>query len=849
MKKEKQMRTTHGSFGIPRRVFGSGSRPGLQLSVLAISSAAALLAAGPAAAGPYTWTSAVNGNWSDVTKWTEGLPPSDGTADITFGTSAQYTPTYDSAWAANGAINSLTFGTGGQTITVQRGTGVTALTIGAGGIVVNSSAGQRLHGAIVAGASQDWNMNTSGFTEYNSNLDLSSAAGIVIRKTGASGFTLRGGSSTGFLGSFELENGGITLEGYTQFSRLGTNPMQVDSANNTSLSFNNWNTGTCSTPLTFSSLGKMFTLNNGNSNLPQGGGVVTLSGGLGGTIQGGAQKNSSTTGINGGAIVVQNATPDDYRFRFVLAGNGTVVSPATGGDGNVALMADAGIVVLAHASAIGANNSLPVGVGYWNSSSQGILSALLAGAGVTRIDAPIRVLANIGNNYYNNGVSELGALAANSGTVTFNGPFYLEGHATLGRVPQLRLRSPAGSTVRFTGVLQDVSATTHRVPVVIHGGSRDTPAGTVELAGTNTHAGVAAVRSGTLLLGNASALGSGSSAVLLGDVVTPLAPVRAVFNGSEVGYSTLQTIDGVALAEGDRVLLTMKQNPNKKNGIWLASSGTWTRPADFDADTDLSEGLQVAVSQGTLHAGKRFYLPKFTEAGSNFTLPTGTSGTAMTFQEDAVDPDVALLAGGSFTLARDIRVTDNHSAGQSCLGSTGTVSAVFSGTITLERSATLTASIGGRTDFAGAMAGAFGVTKEGMGLVKLTGDKAYTGATLVADGDLAVRGTLATESVTFSSGAGLMVELGGVSPGTHDHLTLGDGTVSLGGAAISVRLTDGYVPSAGTVFTVVQANAVSGQFADARVRSEDGQAAFSVSYTGDSVLLTADGTGTTVLVR
>jgi phage-related tail fiber protein len=77
-------------------------------------------------------------------------------------------------------------------------------------------------------------------------------------------------------------------------------------------------------------------------------------------------------------------------------------------------------------------------------------------------------------------------------------------------------------------------------------------------------------------------------------------PVRCAAN-SNVTLSGLQTIDGIVLVEGDRVLLT-GQSTGAQNGIWIASTGNWTRPKDFDGALDCVRGTLVFVQVGSANA-------------------------------------------------------------------------------------------------------------------------------------------------------------------------------------------------------------------------------------------------------
>ena len=89
----------------------------------------------------------------------------------------------------------------------------------------------------------------------------------------------------------------------------------------------------------------------------------------------------------------------------------------------------------------------------------------------------------------------------------------------------------------------------------------------------------------------------------IGGVATALAikaPVR-VATGGNVTLSGLQTIDGVALATGDRVLV-MSQTTASENGIYQADTSSWTRALDFAGNSDVAMGTTVYVTAGSANA-------------------------------------------------------------------------------------------------------------------------------------------------------------------------------------------------------------------------------------------------------
>jgi len=93
------------------------------------------------------------------------------------------------------------------------------------------------------------------------------------------------------------------------------------------------------------------------------------------------------------------------------------------------------------------------------------------------------------------------------------------------------------------------------------------------------------------------------------DVVSTVAikaPVICATTGN-ITLSGLQTIDGVALAAGDRVLVK-DQTRKTENGIYFASSGAWGRTSDLSGARSVVQGTFVSVMGGTLGASRQFRL-------------------------------------------------------------------------------------------------------------------------------------------------------------------------------------------------------------------------------------------------
>lgn len=103
------------------------------------------------------------------------------------------------------------------------------------------------------------------------------------------------------------------------------------------------------------------------------------------------------------------------------------------------------------------------------------------------------------------------------------------------------------------------------------------------------------------------------TALLLSDLNTKLqrnnstiTPVVAASTRNTVLIG-LQTVDGVVLADGDRVLLT-GQTAKATNGVWLAREGNWERPDDFNSVLNVTQGLLVPVIAGRSNKSALFSL-------------------------------------------------------------------------------------------------------------------------------------------------------------------------------------------------------------------------------------------------
>ncbi len=275
------------------------------------------------------------------------------------------------------------------------------------------------------------------------------------------------------------------------------------------------------------------------------------------------------------------------------------------------------------------------------------------------------------------------------------------------------------------------------------------------------------------------------------------------------------------------------------------SGSNWSTAACWDLNRAPATGDDVAIS-GAAQASTNYDL------GAGVLLHSLTIGSAS---------GAVTVTGGAIGLQSGGAVTDsfNNGAADTLPG------------IVLNGPATFTVSSAGETlRIAGAIGGAFGLTKAGSGVLLLAGTNTYTGGTTAGGGTLNVTGSLGSSAVTVGAGAtltgtGTVLSIavqsgGGVSgnltatngatfaAGSFFNVTIGGSTNFtrlLGGPTdltagptLNVTLAGGFVPNAGATFSVIPGS-VSGTFSGLPNGATlgAGGAQFRVNYA--SVTLTA----------
>lgn len=156
-----------------------------------------------------------------------------------------------------------------------------------------------------------------------------------------------------------------------------------------------------------------------------------------------------------------------------------------------------------------------------------------------------------------------------------------------------------------------------------------------------------------------------------------------------IALTGLQTIDGITVAAGDRVLVK-NQDIQANNGIYIAATGAWSRSPDADAYSELVSAL-LFIESGSTQAGTAWYCTSqpggtlgttailwsnfsissaytagtgLTLAGNQFSI-TNTGVSAATYGSASVVPVVAVNAQGQITSATNttIAITNSQVSG------------------------------------------------------------------------------------------------------------------------------------------------------------------------------------------
>lgn len=129
---------------------------------------------------------------------------------------------------------------------------------------------------------------------------------------------------------------------------------------------------------------------------------------------------------------------------------------------------------------------------------------------------------------------------------------------------------------------------------------------------------------------------------------------------TNITLSGAQTVDGVSLSAGDRVLVK-DQSSGATNGIYVVAAGSWSRANDADDNVEVTASMAVPVEQGTVNGDKVFVLAtdspitigstslSFSAIGGSGVSYTAGSGLNLSGSAFSVNAGEGIIADGTST--------------------------------------------------------------------------------------------------------------------------------------------------------------------------------------------------------
>lgn len=161
--------------------------------------------------------------------------------------------------------------------------------------------------------------------------------------------------------------------------------------------------------------------------------------------------------------------------------------------------------------------------------------------------------------------------------------------------------------------------------------------------------------------------------------------VRAATTAN-ITLSGTQTIDGVAVIDGDRVLVK-DQSTGSQNGIYVVAAGAWARSIDANTSAKVTAGMFAFVEEGSTNGDGGFVLTTnsaivLDTTAIAFTQFSGagqiTAGAGMTKSGNTLD---VVGTAGRISVAADSIDIDSAYVGQATITTLGTVTTgVWNGT-------------------------------------------------------------------------------------------------------------------------------------------------------------------------
>ena len=389
---------------------------------------------------------------------------------------------------------------------------------------------------------------------------------------------------------------------------------------------------------------------------------------------------------------------------------------------------------------------------------------------VTILNSPI----TFASNFINQGTVQLGSNSTVTGLLTMNnGTLMSAGGLAQTYTTNINLQAAGNfdttaGNLTLAGVLTNVGS-------LVKAGT-----GVLTLTATNTYTGGTVVQNGSLIMGNALAVSNGTALTVNGGIFDP--------NGNAIVVGALNGSGGVISNYG----LTVAGGGNYSGAIVgsgsLVNTGTVSTVLILSGNNTYSGA--TTISNGAL------------QAASNSAISTGTvsvlTGGALQLNGGVTLGNTLTLFDTGVTNSGALRnISGNNSyTGVVTLGSAARINSDANQlTISNLNNNSFNLTVGGAstTLVASVISGSGGLVKDGTGVLTLNGTQAFTGATTISNGMLAVNGSLfgggvvnvlSNGTLTGSAMLGSVTNNGGgtIAPGNN-----GVGTITAAALTLAVN--------------------------------------------------------------
>ena len=491
----------------------------------------------------------------------------------------------------------------------------------------------------------------------------------------------------------------------------------------------------------------------------------------------------ANTYLGGTTVTAGNLIGTTDSLQGAIANNATVTFRQSAAGTYAGVMSGGGALVKE-----GSGNVELTGLNTYNGGTTITGGGLTASTGSLPLNGNVDAAAGTTLTFDQNSAGTFGGVLSGDGALVKlgSGAVTLTGANTYTGGNTITAGNLIGSTTTILGAttvdsgatltLNDTSAATFAGDITGAGALAKTGAGNVTLSGANTYTGGTTVSAGGL---------TGSIDNLQGDIVADTGTTVTFDQGVDGAYAGVLSGAGKLIKDGAGILTvsganTYTGNTEVLDGTLLGTTsnvrGNIAVSAGANVSFDNTAAGSVAgnvTGAGSLSvvAGEVTLAGTNTYSGGTTVLGGELKGTATSIQGAIVNNSAVTIDGagtyggvmsgnGSLTKTGvgDLTLTaaNTYSGGTTVSGGNliGTTTSL-TGDITAATGTLVKISQATDGTYAGAISGAGGLSKLGVGVVTLTQEQLYTGATNVDAGTLLLGGNLATSGITVANGATL----------------------------------------------------------------------------------------------